>query len=136
MPLYVAELTVPAGTPEDLPVRTELEVKDPIIVRFEFHFPDGVCTLALCRVLYGIKQLCPLPEGAWLTGNNETVGVLEHHELPELPAILVFEGCSPDARYDHVLRLRVVAVRKEIARPWDPLARIIRGLGRLIGMGE
>jgi len=131
--IYTASLSVPAKTAEDSPVGTELEIKEQIITKFELHFPSGCASLVKARVCYGPKVIWPQPEDAWLSGNDETISFPEHYALPEIPCVLRFEACSPEADYDHSIILRLGTVPEEAAKPWGPIQRFVQMLSRLFG---
>jgi len=129
--IYVAYLDIPADTKEEAPISTDLEIKERMITRVEFHFPDGCCGMARVRIRSGVKVLWPQPEEEWIDGNDETIEIPEHYRLPELPDILTIEGCSPGASYGHRVSVRIFTLPEEAARPWQPVREFVSMLKKL-----
>jgi len=128
--IYTRILLVPANTSEDAPVSVEFELREPYLTRLDVHFPDGCALMVRARFMYGVKQLFPQPEGAWLVGNGETVSWDELLKFWELPILLRCEACSPGTSYQHQLAIRLITKEEEAVPPWkafrDFFARIMR----------
>jgi len=128
--IYSKTLLVPANTPEGSPVSIEFEVEEPYLTRLDVHFPDGCALMVRVRFMYGVKQLFPQPEDAWLVGNGETVSWDEVFRLWEKPIKIRCEACSPGTSYQHQLAIRLITKEEEAIPPWkafrDLFARIMR----------
>jgi len=136
MAIYVLPFTVPANTPEESPLELELKLEEPLITKFELHFPDGCAGMVKVRVFYGIKQIYPKEERTYFSGNNETISFVEYFKGPSVPWKLRVIAFSPGTSYDHSLILRLGTLPEEVAAPGIGLKRFVDAFRRLIGLGE
>jgi len=130
--LYPKELLVPAKTPETSPVSVEIEIAEPLISRIEVFFPPGCAALVKVRLMRGTEQVWPRPHGSWASGNNEVVGSAELLKVPMTPIVLRFEGCSPEANFDHRVLCRIHTLPEEVVRYYESIERIREELEWLI----
>jgi hypothetical protein len=112
MPIYAETISVQANTPEDNPVKLNIQIKEQFITRMEVGFEDGCAWLVKVRIQYGIKQFFPDRLGTWLIGNGETVGWDERFSMPSPNEILTVYACSPGTKYDHNIFIRIMTLPK------------------------
>lgn len=132
---YVAELAIPANTPEDKPVETSLQIKGAVLTQIHFSIPPGHCGLARLAVYYGIKQIFPTEAGTWLSGDDESFSLKLNWPLPEREVTLALKGWNEDETYEHAFLCRFeVAEEVEEARPWRVISDFVAILKKLMGL--
>jgi hypothetical protein len=99
----VFEVTLPAGTPKAAPVETDSSFPDGELTRAEILFPDGCAGLVGVRLALAHGQAIPTTAGAWLVGNDETLGY-DLTGMPNNGAWSVF-GYNLDV-YPHTVHVR------------------------------
>jgi hypothetical protein len=112
MPIYAETISVPANTPEDNPVKLDIQIKEQFITRMEVGFEDGCGWMVKVQIRYGIKVFFPVRKETWLTGNNETIGWDERFTMPAPNEILTVYACSPGTKYDHNVFIRIMTLPK------------------------
>jgi len=128
--LYCYTLTVPAGTPENNPVKQTISLEPGVLRRIEVVFPFGTNCMVKVRIKHGEKVIVPANADAWLVGNGETVRIDMLMEYLDRPFELVVEVASPGTNYDHTIYLRFEVVSEEMAFPERRLARILEEIAR------
>lgn len=113
--LYVKEVVVPAGTPENSPVEAVFEIWEDVITRVDILFPAGVHNEVYVALFYGEEQILPSVRGEWITGNNETVSIDTSILLPDRPSYITVKAISPNANYDHTILIRINTANREEA---------------------
>jgi len=139
MPLYATKITVPANTPETSPVRKEITVEGDVITYVSILIPPGHLGLTGVRVLYGLKQLAPYNEGAWISGDGETIAYEDFIIMPEEEYDLTIEAYNSDDTYDHTFYVRVVTNYLDnliTARAFKELMDWIKAFVQAFGLSE
>jgi len=130
---YFTSLTIPAGTPEDKPAEKEITIEGEVLAEIAYLIPGGWHGIPSFAVYYGIRQIYPEPESAWVTGNDLYRQIRLNWSLPESPCKLTLKGVSPKARYEHTVYIWLETRPVEEAKPWKVLADFIAILKRLLG---
>jgi len=110
MPIYAETISVPANTPEDNPVKLDIQIKEQFITRMEVGFEDGCGWMVKVQIRYGIKTFFPTREGTWLIGNDESVGWDERFSMPAPNEVLTVYACSPETKFDHNVFIRIMTL--------------------------
>jgi len=134
MPLYVATLTIPAGTPSNSPVTSTVTLYEEVLEQIIILIPPGHYALAGLRIYYGDEQLIPKPSGSWLRGDNVVIPVKMRWKLPERPTVLRLEGYNEDVKYQHSFYLYIVTSSEEEAFWWRGVKDFINSFKRLVGL--
>lgn len=132
MPLYIAELSIPANTPPTSPQKAVVELWEEVLEQVIILIPAGHMALTGLKVFYGDEQLIPKPHGAWLKGDNLTLSFKMMWRLPERPTRLRLEGYNNDDTYDHTFYLYFITAMKEEAEWWRGIKDFADTLKRLI----
>ena len=130
MGLYVEELSVPAGTPENSPVTKKIRLEPGVLKKIEVLFPFGCNCLVKVKIKRGGKVIVPANADMWLVGNGETVSIeLLLEELAE-PFELELVACSPNTQYDHTIYFRFHIVPPEIAFPEKRIEKFLQEIAK------
>jgi len=121
MALWACFFTVPAGTPEDSPATLDFEVEGELLRSFKVIIPDGHAALCRLAIFYGVRQLAPRPQGAWIRGNDHVIEWEENWEIPEGKAKLTFVGWNEDDTYPHTFDIYLVVVERAPVPAWARL---------------
>ena len=132
MTLYHADITVPAGTPQNNPVTKTLIIEDEIVTKIAVTFPWGCNGLVYLSIHYGKYQLFPKPEGEALHDSGTKVIASVYWETPEGRTPLIIKAWAPETQYDHTLMVDIEAVPKEIGTPQTVLGKLANTLQKLI----
>jgi len=128
MTLYTVDITVPANTPDEEPVRRKVQVEGDIITRVGVHFPPGPASMVRVWINYGRLRIWPVGPDKWVVGDNVTIWDDFYHELPHEPYIITICASSPGTAYPHNITVYISVVRREEL----PLYREMVELGRLL----
>lgn len=123
--LFVTSLTVPAGTPENNPIRQELELEPGTIKKINVYFPPGCHATVKVRIKVGDIIFLPANPEEWLVGNGEALEDEPYRTILDSPVKLTIEACSPSASYDHTIYVRVLVLPPDIVYPEQRLAAIL-----------
>jgi len=134
MALYIAEITVPAGTTEDNPVTQRVTIKKDIITKISVRIPPGHFAKTGIAFYYGIKQIAPKPEGTWIKGDAETVEFELFYEMPEVPGDITIKAYNTAEDYSHTFYVRIEALDKWVAMPWMLIKKFVDAFKVLIGL--
>jgi hypothetical protein len=131
---YVVEVTVPANTPDNNPVRETLVVEQGVITRVEVHFPPGCRGFVQTALFIGHYQLFPRPFGVWLRGDGETIGSNLSYEVSSPRATLTIYAKSPGSRYDHTIIWRLEVLPRAVAYPYLMVSKLVEAIYSFITM--
>jgi len=110
MPLYSIKLTVPPGTPENVPVKGEILLREKLITMLEV-IGDSGCGLEVgVRIQYGIKRFFPENPDVWMWMSGWPIKWDERLEMPAVNEKLTIYVCSPNALYEHDVVVTVVTL--------------------------
>jgi hypothetical protein len=109
MPHYEYAFTVPPSSALEEEVWVEGEELEEATIRF----PPGPCMLLKVALFYGLKQVVPENEGAWIAGDDEAVTARPRWKLPESPCRLIVRAVNEDTVYEHGFALRLEVKPKE-----------------------
>lgn len=131
---YEFAVAVPAYTLEVWPVKQVLKLTAGIIHHVEVEFPAGCRGYVYCKLLHQEHQLWPTnPQGSF-RGEGYIIPITEYYPLVEAPYSLKAVAWSPDAIYDHTLRVRVGVLTEEELEPLKGLPGQFQKLFKLLGM--
>lgn len=116
-------LTLDAGGSSTSPTRTVWKLTSGMIYRFELSFPPGPSGLVGVRVYDHTRQLYPLDEGEWFTGDAEVIAFDETHLVDVEPFELVILAYNADEKYSHSVQLRIGFLTRDLY-----IARFLPGL--------
>jgi hypothetical protein len=108
---YTFEVTIPGGTQEDTPVRTDYIVAEGKITLIAPVLPNGCNDLVLWRLLMDNTQIVPTTAGAWMKGNGAIGPFPEDIEIPGAKTMLSLIACAPNAMYPHAITVYVSIVQ-------------------------
>lgn len=108
--IYVTELTIPANTSVDIPMRISLSVVDGIISEVNVLFPDGCKGLVGVRVYDYEHIIYPSNPDHWLIADDETIIWSDDYTLSGAPFELGLEGYNLDDSYSHTIYFRFVVI--------------------------
>jgi len=131
---YFVKLSIPVNTPEDKPVKKEIEVEGEILAEIAYLIPRGWHGLPSWALYYGIRQIYPEPGSEWVTGDGLYRQMRLNWALPESPCKLTLRGVSPNTRFDHDVYVWLGTKPVEEARPWKIVADFIAIMKRLLGI--
>ena len=108
MTLYIANVVVPANTPQSAPTRTTIHPNELNITEVEVLFPPGSAGLVGVRFLERGSRFAPGAgsSDAWIVGDSETIRWPEERGI-QSPAELVIEAYNLDTTYQHTAYCRV-----------------------------
>ena len=127
---YEYPFTVPKGTAEASPFRGTLKLSRGIIHQVEVRFEAGCQNEVSCVLRRRAHKLFPNSEALNFSSEEDVIKIREHYPLTSLPYELYFEGWSPDADYDHTLRVRIGILPEDILSPqigvWALLSKFFK----------
>jgi len=112
---YETSLAVPAGTPADAPVETELHATHGVITRVEIEFNPGCTQMVHVVLLHMNHQVWPTNPGGDFASDSHVVGFDDYYELFDVPYDLVVRAWTDGTDYDHDIRVRVGMLSQEVA---------------------
>jgi len=126
MPLYPVDLTVPANTSSDSPVKQEVDIEGDYLTRVEVLFPSGCCCLVGFQLRYGEMPLLPSDPDAYVKGDDETIRADMRWRIPECKTRLTLLAYNVDELYDHTLYVRLYTAWEHEMEPTGLQARMAR----------
>jgi len=112
--IFNFDITVPAGTPQNDPIRKTLKLTYGIIHFLEILSSYGCAGKVFCAIYQGSHQVWPTnPDESFRLWGIPIQG-REFYPIIEYPYTLEFRGWAPEATYNHV-----VVVRFWMLRPWE-----------------
>ena len=130
--IYVADITVPANTPESDPEIYYVELEGVWLRRIQVVFPPGCARMVKVKIMYGIYQLAPRPYGSWLAGDDEKISVEINKRLPDTPTRLKIITHSEGTTYSHTITFRFWVLEKYSEHPYIAMSELIRRLDVLL----
>jgi hypothetical protein len=112
--LYTAAITVPAGTTEAAPVKTNIKCAGGILYFVSVLFPAGVNALAHTTLWRGSHQFIPSTQGMNLTGDGETVTINAYEVLAAETNVVALKSWNDDDTYEHILYVRIAVEREDV----------------------
>jgi len=109
MPHYEYTFTVPPSSS----IEEEVWVEGEELEEASIRFPPGPCMLLKVALLYGLKQVVPENEGAWIAGDDEVVTARPRWKLPESPCRFIVKAVNEDVEYEHSFTLRLEVKPRE-----------------------
>lgn len=100
---YRAALTIPAGTTEDDPAWSVLDLEYGYAIGVEILFPAGHAGLTYVQVYYQSRQIFPLSPGEAFRGDDHQITFNERFPILEVPYQVVVYGWAPNATLDHTV---------------------------------
>ena len=128
---YDFAFSIPAGTTQAAPKVERLKLTHGIIHTFRIYFPPGPRGEVNLVVLNEAAQLYPTNRGGSFNADNLYVSFDDYFELTRAPFELVAKGWSPDADYNHTLRIEVGVLESRIALA---SLRLARGLEKMLSI--
>ena len=104
--LFTRDLTIPAGTTHDAPATTELQLIAGTVRRIDVVFPPGPATRAHVTARDSLFQLVPANPDEDINQDEAVVRSDMDYKL-QRPYTLIFDGWSPEARYEHTVTFNV-----------------------------
>ena len=111
---FTFHITIPAGTPEESPVKEILTLEEGIVYKVQIVSSPATNGEVFCRLedIYG-RQILPLKEGSYF----RLWGQVIEARYPSIQietrgdkAKVVFVGWSPNARYSHTVDVTFLIV--------------------------
>jgi hypothetical protein len=127
---YEKEVTVPANTPENDPVKDEIQL-DKGILSGKVYFPLGCVHLVQARLFHGEFQIAPMNRDQWLKGEGAEVPFADNYDMTDEPFLLKIRACSPGTTYEHKIKVHASVIPEWLARPEQVLSRqlaVLRGI--------
>ncbi len=127
--IYDFAITVPAGTTAASPQVTQIKLTEGIVHRFELEFAAGCDYKVLAQVKRGTSPIWPINPGGSFCTDDFTLSFEEYLEVKAGANEFQVVAWSPDAAYDHVLRLRIGIIESETALF---VLRVLKGLHKFL----
>jgi len=105
--LFSGDITIPAGTALNAPVREHIELTKGLISQIDVFFPPGNSCLAFITFNRSIHQIYPTNPDGYLKGDNVLITGPVFHHIRDHPTIVTVKGYSPDARFDHTVYFNI-----------------------------
>jgi hypothetical protein len=128
--VYSAPLRIPAQTPITDPVRQFVQMEPGRVIRMTILFPWGHAGLTGLQIWKEGAQIAPLPDGAWLIGNDVVYDFPFNIFLDTDPPGLMLVGYNEDEYFDHTIYVSFHLMPKAaLISALDALAML--GIGRM-----
>jgi hypothetical protein len=163
MVVHCFEITVPANTPQDNPIKVPVEIKEKVIHSLEIRIPPGHLGQTGLQIWYGLDQIWPkpskvygvpeeeikpgwekidqLPDGTWVVlarewfiGDSEVIDFTDYWQCPEVPCILTIKAYNLAEDFDHTFYIRIGALPKWLALPFLAIQKLVELLEKLLGV--
>ena len=102
-----AEITVPPGTQVDSPIEKIIPITRGVIKRIDIDFPRGCSRTVGIQIYWGKTPIMPVNPDEWVKADETIVSGEFFHYIYQPPFILTAFACSPEANYEHKIRIRV-----------------------------
>jgi hypothetical protein len=120
--IFVHQITTPANTAKDSPLRTTMPIVLGTITRVLIFLPPGLSGLAHLKILWGLYQLFPSNEQGDFAGAGELIEWDEQITIDTPPDELVAVTWNEDDTYDHTIIVHIVM---EPALPSQSISEVI-----------
>ena len=134
--LFEYELTIPANTPANSPVRLDMRLARGIIHDVGVDFRAGARHEVFVMIRRAVHQVFPANPDGYFKGDFFPIRYSTWEPLEEAPYKLEAYGWSPGTTYAHVVTIRLNIDPREVLIPPDASAGIIRRIGQLIFGGR
>lgn len=104
--MHFTEITVPANTPESIPVLTQLNVRAGVVRYAAVFFPVGTSDAVKVRIADSFQAFGP--SGNWLTGDGEKVDWPERYKVQGPPYELNVFAFNESSTADYTVKVMVV----------------------------
>jgi len=112
--LICTDISIPANTPRENPVRVPVKAPSGVIRKVWVLIPYGHKALAHLIIRHGETQI--IPYYGDIHGDGEQLVFDEVYELPT-DDTLILEGWNDDSKYDHRFIVRLLVLPKPYAYP-------------------
>jgi len=112
--IFNYNITIPANTPQNNPIRRVLKLTYGIIHFLEILSSYGCAGMVYCAIYEGEHQVFPTNPDDYFRLTGVPIQGREFYPIVNFPFELEFRGWSPGTRYEHV-----VTVRLWMLRPWE-----------------
>ena len=99
--LYQKTVTIPANTPENDPVTSEIVLSVGVMKSLRVYFPPGHGGLTHVQVWLQDYQLLPWERGEWAVGDDLSIVDNSQRVIYEKPTIVKIIGWNEDTQYNH-----------------------------------
>jgi len=99
--LFQKTVTIPANTPEDEPLTSEIMLSVGVMKSLRIYYPPGHAGLTHVQVWLQDYQLLPWERGEWATGDDLSIVDNSQRVIYEKPTILKVVGWNEDTQYNH-----------------------------------
>ena len=132
---YDFALTITAGKTEASPATQKMKLTHGVIHTVRIYFPPGPRGEVNVAIFEGGSQIYPTNRGGEFNADNLYINFDDFYELFRAPYELVAKGWSPDASYDHTVRIEVGILESRIALASLKLARGLERFLKALGIG-
>ncbi len=122
-------VTIPAGTAAAAPLVCDFKLSQGIVHKFELEFAAGCDYKVLAAVKQGSTPVWPTNPGGAFCTDDYTISFEEYHEVAAGANEFQLVAWSPDAAYDHILRLRIGIIESETALF---VLKVLKGLQKFL----
>jgi len=112
--IYVCELTIPANTPKETPLRQTYPITAGLITQIAVHWPWGPGNLCGVQLRHVSFQFWPLSPTRWFNSTTRDLVFSESHLVTEDDPRLDLDGYNLDDTFPHT-----VTVYVEVSRPGE-----------------
>ena len=131
---YDFALTIPAGTAEASPIRQGMDLTHGVIHSVRIIFPPGPRGEVSVQIYDGGHQLYPTNSGGVFNADNIAISFDDYYELLRGKYDLEARGWSPDADYQHVIRIQIGVLESRVALASLRVAKGLDKFFRAIGL--
>jgi len=112
--IYTANITTPANTAREAPLRTPIKVTKGLVYRVEFFFPRGPSGLMGVCVTDGLYQCWPSSIGEYFISDNESIGFEDLYSKEAAPFEFTAITYNLDTAFEHFVSVRIGLVSKDV----------------------
>ncbi len=116
--IFSHNITTPANTPQETPLRTEIELTKGIIHKVELEFPVGNQFLHRVQLLREGSFMFPTNPQGYFTSEGNIISYREFVEIKDYPFSLWVHSWNLDETYAHSVILRLGVLKKRIIAPY------------------
>ena len=129
---YVKEITFSKNGSSTNQTSATLKCAKGIIHKIEIVFPSGCFGLVHTQIFIGGHPIAPSTFGQTYAGDNEVIIIPEFTELRKDFNVITISGWNEDDTYDHIVRVRIYVLPKEVLLPAGATEGILAGLKSLV----
>lgn len=96
-------LTIPVNTAIENPLIYTMSLPLGMVKRLWVEFPKGCAGLAGVKIIRGVRQIFPLPDGVWLRSDNSVLNFAFSHAINQDPFSVDIVGYNLDDTYPHTI---------------------------------